>query len=359
MSAEIRVPAQALAGYCTTIFEKLGVPSRDATTVADVLVLADLRDKGSHGVARLPRYVDGIRKGQMNPIDKSQVLRETATSALVDGGKSLGQVVGRKAMNLAVDKAVANGVCFVTVRNSNHYGIAGYYAMMAVERGCIGISMTNAAPLVVPTFGRDAILGTNPISIAAPADGDPFLLDMATSVVPRGKLEVCNRDGKPMPRGWAVDSRGKGTEDANEVLQNLTKRGGGGILPLGGEGETFSGHKGYGLAMAVEVLCAALSGSALGPGTYVDESTANIGHFFGAIKIESFRPLPEFKRDMRAFMDAVRNSPKAEGHDRIYVHGEKGFAAHKNRMDDGIPLGPKVVDSLKKVGADVGVNWIA
>ena len=356
MGDEMRVPEKALTKFCVAVFEGLKVPRRDAEIATEVLVIADLRDKGSHGVARLPRYVDGLRKGLMAPTDQSKVVKETATTGLIDGGKSLGQVVAHRGMALAIEKARKSGTGFVTVRNSNHYGIAGYYAMMALEHGCIGISMTNAAPLVVPTYGRDAILGTNPISIAVPADNEPFVVDMATSVVPRGKIEVYDRANKSMPVGWAVDTRGKGTTDAKVVLEGLVKRSGG-ILPLGGEGEEHSGHKGYGLALAVELLCAALSGASFSLQTYGQER-ADIGHFFGAIDIASFRPLADVKRDARAILDQLRNSPKADGHDRIYAHGEKGFAAERGRRADGIPLGPKVVENLKKVGGELGVPWV-
>jgi len=358
MGDEVRVGKEALTQFCVTVFEKLGVPKGDAGTATDVLVAADLRDKGSHGVARLPRYVDGLKKGIMVPKDQSHVVKETATTGLIDGGKSLGQVVGKRGMELALQKAKASGVGFVAVRNSNHYGIAGYYTLMAVERGCIGFSVTNTAPLVVATFGRDAVLGTNPVSLAIPAEGEPFLLDMATSVVPRGKLEVFDRQGKPMPMGWAVNARGQGTANAREVLDNLKARTGGGILPLGGEGEEYSGHKGYGLALAVELLCAAVSGASFSLKTYGEER-ADIGHFFGAIDVSSFRPLADVKKDARGILDQIRGGPKAEGHDRIYVHGEKGFAAERERLKSGIPLGPKVVENLKKVGTELGVPWVA
>jgi LDH2 family malate/lactate/ureidoglycolate dehydrogenase len=357
MGDEVRIQEKALTEFCVDVFEALQVPRGDAQTAAEVLVVADLRDKGSHGVARLPRYVDGLRKGIMAPADQSKVVHETATAAVIDGGKSLGQVVGRRGMALAIEKAKRSGAGFVSVRNSNHYGIAGYYAMMALEHGGLGISMTNAAPLVVPTYGRDAILGTNPISLALPADGEPFVLDMATSVVPRGKIEVYDRANKPMPVGWAVDTRGKGTTDAKAVLAGLIQRSGG-ILPLGGEGEEHSGHKGYGLAVAVELLCAALSGASFSLQTYGQER-ADIGHFFGAIDVAGFRPLADVKRDARAILDQLRNSPRAEGHDRIYTHGEKGFAAERERRLHGIPLGPKVVEALKKVGQELQVPWKA
>ena len=359
MVDEVRVSRDDLTGFCVAVFERLGVPRRDAEITADILVVADLRNKGSHGVARLGRYVEGLRKGGILPTDRSRIVHETSTTALLDGGQSLGQVVGHRAMTMAIEKAKAHGTGFVTVRNSNHYGIAGYFALMAVEHGCIGMSATNTAPLVVPTFGRDAILGTNPIAVATPADREPFVFDAATAVIPRGKLEVYDRQAKTMPLGWAVDARGRSTTNATEVLQNLNKDQGGGILPLGGEGEEFSGHKGYGLAMTVEVLCSLLAGGAFGSATFAEGGSANIAHFFGAIRVDAFRPLEEFKRDVRRFLDEVRNEPKAEGQERIYVHGEKGFAAERERLAKGIPLGPKVVESLRKIGGELGVPWIA
>lgn len=354
-----RVMRDDLVSFCVAVFQRLGVQRQDAQIVTDVLVLADLRNKDSHGVARLVRYVEGLRTGLMLPTDQSKVVHETLTTALLDGGRSLGQVVGRKGMQLAIDKAKAHGTGFVSVRNSNHYGIAGYYSLMAVDAGCIGISMTNAAPLVVPTFGRDALLGTNPISIAIPADGQPFVLDMATSVVPRGKLEVYDRLGKRMPVGWAVDEKGHVTQDPTRVLNNLKKRAGGGILPLGGEGEDFGGHKGYGLALAVEILCGTLSASAFGGQTYVDEKSANVGHFFGAINVEAFRPLHELKRDLRLYLESVKSSPRAEGHDRIHAHGDKGFAYERECLTKGIPIDDKTLASMKRIAGELSVQWLA
>jgi len=261
-------------------------------------------------------------------------------------------------MELAIRKARQTAVGFVAVRNSNHFGIAGYYSMMALKAGMIGIASTNAGPLVVPTFGRNAVLGTNPISVAVPTGREePFVLDMATSVVPRGTIEVYDRQGKEMPLGWAVDATGRSTADARAVLEALAKRLGGGILPLGGEGEEFSGHKGYGLALLVDILCGALPGAATGLDVYANERAANVGHFFGSIDVRAFRPLNGFKRDMDKLLRTLRESPKAEGHDRIYVHGEKSSAMERERRAKGIPLGPKVVESLQKIGADTGIHW--
>jgi LDH2 family malate/lactate/ureidoglycolate dehydrogenase len=360
VEGSIWIPEPTLREFIVDVFRTLGVPAREAKVTADVLIAADLRGIGSHGVARLPRYVSGIKAGSIVPKDASRIVKQTRATALVDGGNGLGQVVARKAMEIAIRKARETAVGFATVRNSNHYGIAGYYAMMALKAGMIGISSTNAAPLVVPTFGRTAVLGTNPISVAVPTGKeDPFVLDMATSVVPRGTIEVYDRQGKEMPLGWAVDPTGHSTTNPRIVLEALAKRLGGGILPLGGEGETFSGHKGYGLALLVDILCGALPGAATALDVYADERAANVGHFFGAIDVRAFRPLPAFKRDMDKLLRTLRESPKAEGHDRIYVHGEKSREMERGRRAKGIPLGPKVVDSLRKIGADAGLPWIA
>lgn len=348
-----------LKDFCNKVWMKLGVPERDARITTDVLVLADLRGVESHGIARLPRYYTDLKNGWTKPTDQSKIVRETKATAMIDGNQSLGQVVGRKGMELAIRKAKETAVGIVSVRNSHHYGIAGYYSLMALEHDLIGMSMTNAAPLVVPTFGRNAVLGTNPISLTAPAGKErPFVLDMATSVVPRGKLEVYDRESKKMPLGWAVDKTGKGTGDARAVLDALSKRLGGGILPLGGEGEEHSGHKGYGLALMVDVLSGVLSGAATGLGVDVNKEKPNVGHFFMALDPAAFRPLEDFKRDMDRLARELKDSPKAEGQSRIYVHGEKSFARMERFQREGIPLGPKVVESLKQVGTEIGVPWL-
>jgi len=294
---------------------------------------------------------------------QEQVVRETPATALIDAGAGLGQPVSYRAMQMAIRKALEVGAGFVTVRNSNHYGIAGYYAMMALEHDCIGMSMTNADVLVVPTFGRNAMLGTNPIAVAAPAGEErPFVLDMATSTVPRGKLEVYHRLGKPMPLGWATDERGIATEDAGRVLENFKKRAGGGLLPLGGEGELFSGHKGYGLALWVDIFCAVLSGAAYADLVYPKTPDgkplpANLGHFFGAWRVDAFRPVEEFKTAMDDLQRRLKNTPKAEGATRIYIHGEKEYEETERRLREGIPLNPKVAADLQAIAAELGVEY--
>src|SRR5436309_4839275 len=355
---QVVVQEQKLKDFCNKVWMKLGVPPQDAKITTDVLVLADLRGIESHGVARLPRYYADLKNGWTTPTNQSKIVKETKATAMIDGGQSLGQVVGHKGMQLAMKKAKETAVGIVSVRNSHHYGIAGYYSLMALEHDLIGVSMTNAAPLVVPTFGRNAVLGTNPISLTAPASKEkPFVLDMATSVVPRGKLEVHDRLKKKIPLGWAVDATGKGTSDPHAVLDALSKRLGGGILPLGGEGEEHSGHKGYGLAVMVDVLCGVLSGSATGLGVDVDKAKPNVGHFFMAIDPAAFRPLDEFKRDMDRLARELKDSPKAQGQNRIYVHGEKSFARMEKYMREGVPLTAPVVELMKKVGGEIGVPW--
>src|SRR5256714_15174122 len=227
---------------------------------------------------------------------------------------------------------------------------------MALDHDLIGISTTTAAPLVVPPFGKKAVLGTTPISLTAPAGKErAFVLDMATSVVPRGKLEVYDRVGKKMPPGWAVDKTGRGTEDAHAVLDALSKRLGGGILPLGGEGEEHSGHKGYGLALMVDVLCGVLSGSATGLGVDADKAKPNVGHFFMALDPAAFRPLEDFRRDMDRLSQELKNSPKAQGQNRIYVHGEKSYARMEKCRREGIPVRTAVVESMRQIGTELGV----
>ncbi|MCR4407217.1 MAG: Ldh family oxidoreductase [Anaerolineae bacterium] len=357
------VRADRLRAFCQRVFETLNVPAEDAAITADVLVAANLRGVDSHGVARLRRYVNGLRDGMMVAKPKVQVVCETPTTATIDAGAGLGQPVSYRAMQRAIQKARDLGSGFVTVRNSNHYGIAGYYAMMALEHDCIGISMTNADVLVVPTFGRNAVLGTNPIAVAAPASQErPFVLDMATSTVPRGKLEVYQRLGKPMPLGWATDETGTPTTDAGLVLENFKKRAGGGLLPLGGAGELMGGHKGYGLALLVDVLCAVLSGAAYADLVYPKTPDgkplpSNIGHFFGVWRVDAFRPVEEFKAAMDDLQRRLKNSPKAEGQPRIYIHGEKEYEEAERRSREGIVLEPKVVADLRAIAVELGVEY--
>jgi LDH2 family malate/lactate/ureidoglycolate dehydrogenase len=361
--ADTIVDDAKLSKFCTEVFVKLGVPRKDAYVTSDVLVASDLRGIPSHGVARLMRYVDGIRAGTILPKVKPKIVKETSTTAAVDARHGLGQPAGYFGMNLAIKKAKRSGVGFVTVRNSNHYGIAGYYSMMALKSNFIGISMTNSAPLAVPTFGRDSMIGTNPISVVAPASKvRPYVLDMATTVVPRGKLEVLNRLGKPLPLGWAVDERGVPTTDTARVLDNMSKAAGGGVLPLGGAGELQSGHKGYGLSLMVDMFSGALAGTDFGPWVKAKKKDGtkgfiNVGHFFGAIKIENFIPLRRFKATMDEMLGGLMGSTKAKGEKRIFIHGEKEFEKFDLGKKKGVPLQSKVVAALKNLSRELSVPY--
>ena len=362
----IQVNAQSLKDFCKEVFEKLDVSTEDAQVAADVLVAADLRGIESHGVARLRTlYVDRLRAGMVMPRPNIRVLSETPSTALLDGGTGLGHPTASRAMKLAIEKAQQVGTGFVTVRNSNHFGIAGYYAMMALENGCIGLTMTNSNRWVVPTFGRDAMLGTNPIAVAVPSGKErPFVLDMATSTVSIGKLEVHDRLEKDIPLGWASDESGVPTTDPGLVLNNVKRSAGGGLLPLGGAGEEMGGYKGYGLAVWVDIFSALLSSAQYADMVYPTEPdgkphTAHVGHFFGAWRVDAFRPLSEFEAAMDDLLHRLKSSPRAEGQKRIYVAGEKEFEETERRMRDGIPMPDIVVADLKALGSEFGVAFTA
>lgn len=358
----VRFRAEDLHGFVVGVLQALDVTDQDARTVADVLIAADLRGIDSHGVANLWRYVAGLRQGAIIPRPQYRVLVDTPTVFRMDAGAGLGHPAGVLAMRQAIEKAARTGVGVASVCNSNHYGIAGYYAMLALNHDMIGLSMSNAQPLAVPTFGRRAMLGTNPLAIAAPAGKlRPYVLDMATSVVAQGKVATWGRLGKAIPLGWALDERGHPTTDTQRVLSNLAERSGGGLLGLGGEGELLGGHKGYGLALMVDILCGVLAGAA-----YADAVCprtpdgrplpSDIGHFFMALDVKTFRPLEEFWEDMDDLLRRLKDAEKAEGQARIYIHGEKEFETEEERHRHGVPLHSVVVRNLEEIAASLGLR---
>jgi len=357
MDEYIKIKVDALQEFTVSVFTKLGLPLEDAKISVEILIASDQRGIGSHGLQRLNRYVNGLKTGVMKPITEVKILKETPNTLLISGGDGMGQVAGYRAMQMVIDKALKNNVAFAAVRDSNHYGIAGYYAMMALEYDLIGISLTNSAILVVPTHGKNAILGTNPISIAVPTGKErPFVLDMATSTVPRGKLEVYDREGKTMPSTWATDEVGKATQDASRVLANLLEKKGGGLLPLGGAEEVDGSHKGYGLALLVDILSGVLSGSAFGPYLYAKkDEPAKVSHFFGAIKIDAFIEPAQFKSLMDEYINILKNSEKATGQDRIFIHGEKEFELYEQQKEE-VGIYYKVVEELRKIGEELGIK---
>jgi LDH2 family malate/lactate/ureidoglycolate dehydrogenase len=350
----VRVDRTDLVAFCQSIFQDLGLSKSDAHAAADVLVAADARGIPSHGVARLWRYVNGLKNGVMIPDAPLEVVMDTPTSLVIDAHGAMGASVSVRTMERIVDKARASGAAFASIRDSNHFGIAGYYAMMAMEADMLGLAMTNTAALGVPTFGRQVMFGTNPIAFAAPADEERgFVLDMATTVVTRGKIEVYDRLGKPLPSGWAVDKTGRPATDARAILDDMFHRAGGGIMPLGGDGELFGGHKGYGLAVMVDILCAVLCSAPFGPGI-ADTATSSgrVSHFLGAIRIDTFRDPVEFRRDMDRYLRALRNCPPAEGEERVYFAGQKEFDAEAATRRLGVPILATTFDQISQIGRE-------
>jgi L-2-hydroxycarboxylate dehydrogenase (NAD+) len=341
--------------FIETALTTVGVDAAQARDVADVLLAADVRGIESHGIARLRWfYVDRIRLGTIERAPSYAVVRETPTSFLLDAGNGLGHPASIVAMNKAIELAQAHGIAFAAVRNSNHYGIAGYYAMMALAHDMIGISSTDSAHFVTPTFGRDKMQGTNPFAYAIPAgDEPPFVFDFATSTVTYGKLEVYERKGLKLKPGWAVGADGRPTDDPTEARFK------GALLPLGGFGTDNGGHKGYGLGMLSEILCGVLSGGKFGLDLSKEEGPKQAGgitaHWFGALRVDALRDLTEFKRDMDRELRDFKNSAKAPGCDRIYVAGEIEHERTLEYRRDGIPLVNKVWEDLDALAGEIGI----
>lgn len=353
---EPRVPYEALRDLAAAILEAVGIPAEGARQTAEVLATADLRGTHSHGVYRLPFYVEAVERGLVEPNPEIRVERETPTSALIHGGNGLGPVVGIRAMEVCLEKARTSGLAAVGVHHSNHYGIAGYYAMMALRYDLIGLSMTNAAANVAPTGASRKALGTNPIAVAVPAGEErPFVLDMATSVVSQGKIATRVKQGLGIPLGWGLDRFGQPTTDGRAILEE-----GGSILPLGGLAET-AGYKGYGLAALVDILCGPLTGALFGvsiPRWLAPGRTGphNIGHFFAAMRVDLFRPVDEFKAEMDRLIRQLRGLPRARGVDRIYVAGEKEWEAEEENRQLGIPLPRPHREALRALAARLGLE---
>ena len=339
-----------LSRFVAAAFEKLGVPPQDAAIAANVLVLADLRGVDTHGVIRFNPgswYVKWLRDGEMNPAPKIHIVSDAGSSALLDGDRGIGMVVGHRAMELAIEKAKVSGIGIVGVCNSRHFGMSAYYAMQALAHDMIGIAMTNAGRQVVPTFGSEARFGTNPICFAAPAQKElPFVIDMATTTAAAGKLEVAARRGASSPLGGALNETAQPTTDPR-IAQKARR-----LLPLGGTREGGS-HKGYGLAILVEILCGVLTGTV----TALNQNQDPRGHFFAAIKIDAFRPVNEFKSDMDRLINELKSTRPIEGQERVYVAGEIEFETAKRRAEKGIPLLGSVIKGLRDVGQQLDIVY--
>jgi L-2-hydroxycarboxylate dehydrogenase (NAD+) len=345
-----RINHEKLTRFVQAAFEKLGVPAADAQIAAETLVAADLRGVDTHGVIRFSPhawYVKWLSDGSMTAKPNIRVISETPSTALLDGDRGMGMVIGHRAMELAIEKAKQCGIGMVGVRNSRHYGMSAQYALQALAHDMIGIAMTNASRQVVPTFGREARFGTNPMCFAVPADKElPFVLDMATTTAAAGKLELAARLEKSIPTGWALDEKAEATHDPR-VAQKARR-----LLPLGGSRDNGS-HKGYGLAILVEILCGVLTGTL----TALNADQDPRGHFFGAIRVDAFRPVTEFKRDMDRLIRELKSTPPIQGQNRVYVAGEIEFETAEERAERGIPLLPSVLKGLREVSEQLGMPY--
>ncbi|ANH83722.1 malate dehydrogenase [Niabella ginsenosidivorans] len=349
-----------LRDFTIQVFKKIGCSDKDAATAAAVLLSADLRGVDSHGVARLAGYVRLWEVQRVNATPGIKVIHETPSTAVVDGDRGLGLVVAPFAMQIAIEKAKKVGTGWVSVQNSNHYGIAAAHAMQALAHDMIGISMTNASPLVAPTFSTAKMLGTNPICVAAPAGRQPaFVADLATTTAANGKLEILQRKNQKAPPGWVQDAEGNPTTDADILKQ------GGALLPLGGDREHGS-HKGYALGAVVDIFSAVLSGANYAPWVppfpvYVPmpqkQPGKGIGHFFGAMRVDAFRTVDAYKRDMDDWIEGFRNAATIKGQDKVLIPGDPERETEIVRRQEGIPLLPAVVADLKALGDKLGVAF--
>jgi len=352
--------ANTLKNFCINVFQDIGCSSSDAQLATDVLVAADLRGVDSHGVARLTGYVRLWEKGRLNASPKINITHETPSTAVIDGDRGLGLVVAPKAMEIAIEKAKNVGTGWVAIRNSNHFGIAGYHSMLALKHDMIGMSMTNASPLVAPTFSKEKLLGTNPISVAVPALNEPpYVADFSTTTAANGKLEILQRKNKETPNGWVQTKEGLSSTNPNELKE------GGALLPLGGDRDHGS-HKGYCLGSMVDIFSAMLSGANYGPWAppFVsflplpdDPVGEGLGHFLGAWRIDAFRPKDEFKQNMDNWIKRFRNASTIEGQERVLIPGDPEREFEEDRLKNGIPLHKAVIKDLNELGEKMNITF--
>jgi LDH2 family malate/lactate/ureidoglycolate dehydrogenase len=342
------------------IFQKIGCPEEQARQATDALLSADLRGIDSHGVARLSGYVRLWEAKRINATPNIRIVHESPSTAVVDGDSGLGLVIAPKAMGIAIEKAKLCGTGWVAVKNSNHFGIAGYHAMKALQHDMIGIAMTNASPLVAPTYSVERLLGTNPICVAIPAGRQPpFVADFATTTAANGKLEILQRKNKEAPLGWIQDKDGQPSTNSDEL------KAGGALVPLGSDPEHGS-HKGFCLGAWVDIFSAVLSGANYGPwvppfvsflAPPADPVGEGIGHFLGAMRVDAFRPAKEFKLHMDQWISRFREAKTVEGRERVIIPGDPERECERQRLKEGIPLNPKVVEDLREVGKKLAIQF--
>jgi L-2-hydroxycarboxylate dehydrogenase (NAD+) len=358
-SAFILFTSRQLRLFISSVFETMGVPVEDAITAADVLAYSDEHGIDSHGIARLKTYFDLLQAKRINPQPQIKIVREKSSVATVDGDNGLGLVVGPKCMQLAMDKATDSGSGWISVCNTNHYGAAGYYPVMALQKELIGLSMTNTTAGVAPFHGAEKMLGTNPLAVAFPANEEPpVVIDFASSAVSYGKVEIAYRKEEIIPQGWCINKDGLPTTNPAEMIE------GGALLPLGSD-DIGSGHKGYCLATMVDIFSAVLSGANWGPfavpfaihvAPLTKQVGKGIGHFFGALDIEGFRDKEEFKRSMDDWIRTMRTTkPQTDAH-KVLIPGDPELEAYTKRMKGGIPVHKEVVSSLESISKATGIK---
>jgi L-2-hydroxycarboxylate dehydrogenase (NAD+) len=355
----VYVPLNKLMDFAVEALVKMGVPHGDAEIAADVLLAADQCGVRSHGLAHLKMYYQRIKSGLQQPVTNWTVVRETPTTAVIDGGNGMGMVVAHHAMRIAIEKARQNGLGAVAVRNSSHYGIAGYYSRMAAKEGMVGMSFTNAHPSIAPTYGVKPLLGTNPIAFSAPTDEEfEFTFDAATSIAPRGKIEIAERTGRPIPKGWVIKEDGSLATDSTNLIKEMNE-GKAALLPLGGSGELMGGHKGYGLATIVEILSAAFQDGAFlseldDRDKHGNPHPSRIGHFFLAINIANFVPLDHFRKTAGGILRELRES--GLGDKRIYTAGEQSYQSAVQVSQEGVKVGPNLQKSLTMLRTELNIT---
>jgi L-2-hydroxycarboxylate dehydrogenase (NAD+) len=360
--ADIIYSYEDLKIFSHAVFTKMGCPEGQAKLATEVLLSADLRGIDSHGIARLSGYVRLWEAKRVNAEPDIKIIHESPSTAVVDGDGGLGLVIAPFAMKVAIKKAETAGTGWVAVKNSNHFGIAGYHAMMALEHDMIGMAMTNASPLVAPTFSVERLLGTNPIAVAIPADQQPpYVADFATTTAANGKLEILQRKNMDAPLGWIQKKNGQPSTNANELKD------GGALIPLGSDREHGS-HKGYCLGSWVDIFSAVLSGANYGPwvppfvaflSPPADPVGEGIGHFFGAMRVDAFRPADEFKKHMDNWIGRFRKATPVEGQKKVLIPGDPEREISESRLKEGIPLNPKVVEDLEALGNKLAVKFAA
>ena len=346
---------EQLHAFCCAAFCSYGFSAEDSRGITDILLAADLNGIESHGVQRMVRYDTEISTGMVDVHAQAEIVHETPMSAVIDAHNGMGQVVGRQAMELAIEKAKRVGCGMVMVRRSNHYGIAGYYTEMAAAQDLMGLCMTNTEAIMVPTYGKQPMIGTNPIALAMPADPYTFSYDCATTVVPRGKFEVFTKRGDPVPVGWGVDENGHDSTDAARVLSNIIAKAGGGILPLGGSSEMTGSHKGYGLGVICELFTGILAGGMTAERIYkTEDGGSGICQSFIAIDYGLFGEKKAIRAAFSEYLQKLRDSDKAEGAARIYTHGEKEIGMRILRREKGVPVNDRTIAELRAIEKKLG-----